>query len=214
MSTSQEIKYTCPYCGREFDITIWHSVNGDKDPDLRERCISGDLFRHSCPHCHKDFMIQNPLLYTDASHKFAIWLSSNDICVDLKSIAGPLAAKGWHLRRCSTLREFTEKISIFEDGLDDIAVELAKYDSFIEFLDSRKGNARDVTSVEYQRTDEGVMKVNVRTDDQGMSFLIPVDTLLEEMKVDADLFRIDETTFPCINGDWIISLYMESSGRA
>lgn len=214
MSTSQDIAYTCPYCGKQFEITVWHSVNGDKDPDLRERAVSGDLFVHSCPHCHKDFMIQNVLLYTDAVNKFAICLSANDVDAGLRQAAGPLAAQGWKLRRCATLKEFTEKIGIFEDGLDDVAVELAKYDSFIEFLDSRKGNAKDVTAVEYQKIEEGIIKINVRTDDQGMSFLTPMDTLLEEMKVDADLFALDETTFPCVNGDWIISLYTESSGRA
>ncbi len=234
MSTSQEIRYTCPYCGREFDITIYPSVNGDRDPELRDLCLSGDIFRHSCPHCHMDFMVQNEMLYTDSVHKFAIWLSKNEVTIDLKRFALPLAKAGWKLRRCATLNEFTEKISIFEDGLDDIAVELAKYDSFIEFLDSGKGGPKDVKSVEYQRTEEGVMKINVRTktpeekgtseqerqtagqeqENRDMSFLIPLDTLMEEMKADADLFAIDETTFPCINGDWIISLYLQPEGRA
>ena len=47
MSTSHEVSYKCPYCGREFTITVYDSVNADNDPELKERCISGDLFRHS-----------------------------------------------------------------------------------------------------------------------------------------------------------------------
>ena len=170
MSKTREMKYSCPYCGREFDITVYESVNTEQDPDLRDACLSGDIFRHSCPHCHTDFMVQNPLVYIDAAHKFVIWLSSQDTGADLSALSGPLDAQGYKLRRCKTLKEFTEKIQIFEDGMDDVLVELAKYDSFIEYIDNKKGDPSSVTGVEYQRADNGVLKVNVRTDDRGMSF--------------------------------------------
>jgi len=75
------------------------------------------------------------------------------------------------------VQEFAEKIQIFEDGVDDIMVELAKYDSFIEYIDNKKGTAKDVTDIEYQHTENDVMKINVRADDKGMSFLIPISVL-------------------------------------
>ena len=73
MSQSRTITYTCPYCGGTFETEIYESVHADKDPDLRERCLSGDLFRVFCPHCKHDFMIQFPLVYMDAPHRFVIW---------------------------------------------------------------------------------------------------------------------------------------------
>ena len=215
MSRTKELKYTCPYCGREFDITVYESVNSEQDPDLRDACLSGDLFRHSCPHCNTDFMVQYPLVYSDPKNKFVIWLSANTGEESImKAAAGPLLKQGYKLRRCATIREFTEKIQIFEDGVSDIAVELAKYDSFIEFIDNRRGNPADVTSVEYQRVNDGVMKINVRTDDKGLSFLIPMDLLEEEIRAESDRFAVNEEEFPLINSDWIISLFMESSGQA
>lgn len=213
MSKSEEIKYTCPYCGKEFEIEIYHSINCSEDPDLRDRCISGDIFQHSCPHCHKDFMIQNPLLYEDPEHKFVLWVSSNDVG-DLSSLAKPLIDKGYKLRRCATVKEFVEKIQIFEDGVDDIAVELAKYDSFIDFLDSRKGNAEDVTSIDYVYTKDDVMKIDIKMDDKGMSFLIPMIGLQEELDSNKELFEVDDSTFPCINSEWMISLFMKPEGQA
>ena len=69
----------------------------------------------------------------------------------------------------TTLQEFVEKIQIFEDEVDDRLVELAKYDSLIEFIDNRKGTAEDVTSIDYQKTENGVMKINVRTADNERS---------------------------------------------
>ena len=101
-----------------------------------------------------------------------------------------------------------------EDGISDIVVELAKYDSFIEFIDNRQGNPADVTSVEYQRTDNGVMKINVRTDDKGLSFLIPTGPLEEEVKAQSDRYEAENVTFPRINSDWVISLFTEPQGEA
>ena len=51
------------------------------------------------------------------------------------------------------------------------------------------------------------MKINIRTDDKGLSFLIPVSMVEEEMKESGSLYDVDNTTFPVINADWIISLF-------
>jgi len=214
MSRFKEIEYQCPYCGKQFTINAYESVNAQEDPDLRDSCLSGDIFRHSCPHCHTDFMIQYPLVYMDPRHKFVIWLNQNEAGRDMHAFSMPLVKQGYTLRRCATLKEFTEKIQILEDGVSDIAVELAKYDSFIEFIDNRKGKPEDVTSVEYQNTNDGVMKINIRTDDKGMAFLIPMAMLEEEIRAEHEVFEVHDEDFPLVNSDWIISLFMDSSGQA
>jgi hypothetical protein len=214
MSASHEQQYKCPYCGEEFTITIYDTVTSTKDPDLRERVLSGDLFQHTCPHCHKEFMIMNPLLYSDKEHKFVLWLSQNDAGMNLSEFATPLVQQGYRLRRCASIQEFVEKIEIFEDGMNDIAVELAKYDSFIEFLDNKKGKAEDVTSIDYEGTKDDVMKIVVRTGDKGMSFLIPVNMIEEELKVEEDRYTVKEEDFPLVNRDWLISLYKNVDGQA
>ena len=209
MSSSHETVYTCPYCGKEFTITVWDSVNVSTDPDMRDRAVSGDLFRHSCPHCHTDFMVQARLIYMDPDHKFVIYLNTVPAEPTMQAVGEQLKRMGYTLRRTETLSEFTEKIQIFEDGMSDIAVELAKYDSFIEFIDNRKGKAEDVTSVEYQNTNDGVIKINVRTEDRGLSFLIPSDPLEEEIRAEADRFSTGDDLFPVVNGDWIIEIFTE-----
>lgn len=214
MSESREVTYKCPYCGEEFTIEVWDSVNAQEDPDLRERCISGDLFRFTCPHCHKEFMVQFPLVYIDRDHKFVLWLSQNEAPESLRTVTKPLADKGYRLRRTPTLEEFCEKIQIFEDGADDRMVELAKYDSFIEVIDNRKAKPEEVTSVEYQKTQDEVMKINIRMGDKGMSFLIPLGGMQEEMDQNRQLYHVDNSTFPVVNSDWIISLFHEPSGKA
>ena len=214
MSTSRAVLYKCPYCGKEFEVQVYDTVNADQDRDLRDRCLSGDLFRESCPHCKKDFMIQYPLIYMDEAHKFIIWLSTQEAGSQLRKVTAPLADKGYTLRRCETLQEFTEKISILEDGMNDVLVELAKFDSFIEFIDNKKGTAEDVTSIEYQRADNGVIKINVRTDDKGMSFLIPISMMENEMEENKELYEVENLDFPLVNSAWITSLFEETEPQA
>jgi len=210
MSQSKTISYTCPYCGKVFETEIYESVTADTDEDLRDRCVSGDLFRISCPRCKREFMIQYPLVYVDRRHHFVIWLKQEEPGEAMvRDFAAPLVSAGYTLRRVTTLQEFVEKIQILEDEVDDRLVELAKYDSLIEFIDNRKGTAEDVTSIDYQKSTEGVIKINVRTADRGMAFLIPIAMAEEELNADAERYAVDDSTFPVINADWIISLFQE-----
>ena len=93
-------------------------------------------------------------------------------------------------------------------------VELAKYDSFIEYIDNRKGNPSDVTGIRYEYTKDDIMKVTIMADDKSMSFLIPTGALKEEIAAEADTFRLDDTDFPVVNDQWIISLFQKASGKA
>lgn len=214
---SRTVQHKCPYCGKEYEIEVYDSIHAQEEPDLKERCESGDIFRVSCPHCKKDYMIQYPLIYLDSYHKFVLWVTPTKQMVQPSESTQALVKDGYRLRRCDTIQSFVEKIQIFEDGLDDVMVELAKYDCFIEFIDNKKGEAEDISSIEYQRVDNGVIKINVRTGedgDQGMSFLIPISMLEEEMDQDKDRYEVDDREIPLINGTWITSLFVESAGKA
>jgi predicted RNA-binding Zn-ribbon protein involved in translation (DUF1610 family) len=215
MFKSHEVNYKCPYCGKEFAITVYDAVNVKDDIDMRDRCVMGEVFRQTCPNCGRQFMVQNQLTYIDPDHKFVLFVSQQPVeGFDLKKMTEPLVKQGYTLRRCSTVAEFTEKIQVLEDGVDDVLVELAKYDSYIEFVENKKGEADEVTAVEYQKCENGVMKVNVKTEDKGMAFIIPVSMLEEERDQHKDLYHVDNETFPCVNGQWMASLFEEPEGQA
>ena len=59
-------------------------------------------------------MIQPPLVYSDPSRKFLIWLSQQEPAESLKQLAQPLVKQGFKLRRCATVQEFAEKIQILK----------------------------------------------------------------------------------------------------
>ena len=143
-----------------------------------------------------------------------IWACESDNISGLKPLVDPLKKAGFTLRRGPSVREFVEKITILEEGTDDVMVELAKYDSFIEYIDNRKGNPSDVTGIRYEYTKDDIMKVTIMADDKSMSFLIPTGALKEEIAAEADTFRLDDTDFPVVNDQWIISLFQKASGKA
>lgn len=215
MIQSHEVNYKCPYCGKEFTITVYDAVNVKDDIDARDRCVDGEVFQQTCPHCGKQFLVQNQLTYIDPDHKFVLFVSQQPVeGFDVRKTTEPLVKQGYTLRRCSTVAEFTEKIQVLEDGVDDVLVELAKYDSYIEFVDNNKDQKDDVTAVEYQRCENGVMKINVKTDDKGMAFIIPVSMLEEERDQHKDLYAVDNAVFPCVNSGWMVSLFEEPAGQA
>lgn len=214
MEESIASRIKCPYCEKEFEISKHEFINADKDRDLRDSCVSGDLFRVECPHCHEKYMLLYPVLYFDPSHKFVIWFSAKEMTKQMQAVCKEIAKSGYTLRRCGTLEEFTEKIQILEDGLDDVMVELAKYDCFIEFIDNKKGTVEDITSIDYQRADNGVIKITVRTGDKGMSFTIPTSMMEEEMEQSKEKYEVNNENWPRINRDYIISLFKESEGNA
>ena len=45
MSRNHIEKVTCPGCGKEADFTVWDSVNTTLEPDLKEKVLTGDLFK-------------------------------------------------------------------------------------------------------------------------------------------------------------------------
>ena len=99
--------YSCPYCGREFEVETYQSINAEEE-DLRDRCVSGDLFRVSCPHCKKEYMIQYPFVYLDRKHKFVLWISDREVPASVRSISDPLHLQGYRFRRVPALKELPE----------------------------------------------------------------------------------------------------------
>ncbi|MBR2809898.1 MAG: hypothetical protein IKD69_00820, partial [Solobacterium sp.] len=141
--------------------------------------------------------------------RFVILLSDEPMPESQRPLGEALVKQGYTLRRVDTIAGLVEKISIFEDGVSDILAELGKYDSFIEYLDNHQGKAESVTSIEYQKTENDVMKINIRFDDRGMSFHIPVAMLEEELKPQEGLYHIDEASFPVVDSDTIIGMFLK-----
>lgn len=142
--------FTCPKCQHEGEFRMYESVNVTLDKSLRDRVFSDDLFKWTCPECGETFTIIYPFLYHDMDHGFMIHFSPND-CERIKEQYNELLTKYPGLRRSkyrttNALVRLKEKVLIFEAGLDDVAVELAKV--FIKVDDT--SNLPDKCSLVFQ----------------------------------------------------------------
>lgn len=204
MSKKTLRNYVCPKCGKTYQITTYDSINADIDEDMLDRVKSADIFQMECPHCHETYIVSYPCLYHNAQKRFMIWLTTDVPAQD--PIYKQLVDKGYILRRCKDLESFLEKITLLEEGIDDRAVEYAKYDTFVDYIQNR-GKAEDVTGVYFKELDGDILRMNLRLDDRGMTIQIPYDGLLAEMEDHTDLFAVDDVAFPVVDAAWIIQIF-------
>ena len=109
----------CPKCGREFAAPELRTLDVSKDPSLKESVKDGSLFLCRCPHCGTSSLAPEPVLYHDPSAQLLIAYTSAPLSSE--------GLEGYTCRLVSSIGELIEKVKIFDAGLDDIALEMAKF---------------------------------------------------------------------------------------
>lgn len=119
----------CPNCGKAFEVEAVAAINTERDPELKERLLSGELFIRECPHCGARTLAKFPLLYHDPSEKLMIWLSDGSADTEARMQAAVTGNdfEGYTGRIVDTPGALIEKVKIFDAGLDDISLEMAKF---------------------------------------------------------------------------------------
>lgn len=120
---------TCPKCKHSGEFKMYESVNVSLDPKLRDEVLSGHIFEWVCPQCGETLSIRYDLLYHDMKKEFQIYYSPTN-CVGINKMINDMLTKYPGMRKlCRTtesLNALREKIYIFENGFNDIVIELAK----------------------------------------------------------------------------------------
>lgn len=65
MSIKGTIQAECPGGCESFEAEVWTLVRGDRDSELKEILLSGELNLLFCPACGKPFYAQEPVVYFD-----------------------------------------------------------------------------------------------------------------------------------------------------
>ncbi|MCI5773909.1 MAG: CpXC domain-containing protein [Erysipelotrichaceae bacterium] len=203
MSKSKRV-FKCPHCGKELTLEFYDSVNVQNDEDLKAQVIAGDIFRFECDKCHYRFMACYDCLYHDPQNKFMVYLKSSPVPANEQLMT--LLNKGYTLRWCKDIGSFIEKIEVLSEGLDDRAVEFAKYDSFIDYIQN-KGKQEDVTGVYYQGFVDDILRIKLELDDKALTTMTPYYGLVAEMADYEEMFKIEDPFFACIDPKWIIDIF-------
>ena len=120
---------TCPKCKHNGELKMYESVNVSLDPKLRDEVLSGHIFEWVCPQCGETLSVRYDLLYHDMAKEFQIYYSPAN-CLSINKMINDMQTKYPGMRKlCRTVESFNalrEKIYIFENGFNDVVIELAK----------------------------------------------------------------------------------------
>ena len=137
MSITAEALAPCSKCGEKSRIKIYRSINISEDPELKEKIRNGSLFVWECPHCHQANLAKYECLYHDPENRIMVWLvpSGNFSESQMQAISNHTKAMGgYRLRMVGDVGAMMEKILIFDEGLDDMAIEMCKYVTRMEMM--------------------------------------------------------------------------------
>ena len=125
MTRIDKSTFICKKCSKKFDVDTYHSVNVTLNPELRDKVLSGEIYKFICPHCHHINYILYPFVYVDMTHKFMIYQGSlvslirinNDINNGLINDFSKLFSDFLHLGVDSYV-ELCSKIIMLENNID------------------------------------------------------------------------------------------------
>lgn len=122
----------CKRCGHKQSAALWQKINPTSSVVAHALLCEGKLFEVVCRGCGNSGTLRYESLYIDGNPACAVWLKPRGAATDVLRPEVPDAAflmeldKNFRLRIVETPEEFAEKVRIFEDGWDDILIELAK----------------------------------------------------------------------------------------
>lgn len=134
MSLQNTIETKCLHCGNKSEVEVFLSINTDTDPELKDKVINGSAFLWTCPNCGRVNLLKYETLYHDPENSLMFWLIPDEklqikpieeYMSSMKSLESSL--EGYTTRRVSSVGELIEKIKIFDAGLDDAVMEMAKF---------------------------------------------------------------------------------------
>ena len=118
------VKVCCPQCAEESDFVQFRKIDINKNPELREKIFSREIFKFKCPECGEEILVLYSCVYFDDENKHIICLDADASSSD--ETAAKLKIDGFSLRIVKTINGFIEKIAMVEDGVDDRVIELYK----------------------------------------------------------------------------------------
>lgn len=118
--SARPINLQCSHCSKSHTQDFDASINIARNPELKEKVLSGEYFTWTCSHCGRLNLITEACLYHDPEDKLMILLSP-------APVSGEDLPDGYVGRVVSSAGELIEKVKIHSYGLDDVTMELCKY---------------------------------------------------------------------------------------
>ena len=176
---------SCTHCGARNSVTTYDIINVNENPGLKSRVLDGSLFVWECPHCGARNLLRCQTLYHDPSERLMVWLTGGSEELESKArkaYGGLEEMKGYTARFVDDPGSLIEKVKIFDAGLDDVVMEMAKYVSRIEVAESRKDRAADILNAAFR-----FLKLDGA--DNEMTFAYPLDGQMQMVAVGFNVYE-------------------------
>lgn len=123
MSTEITKDIICPQCGESQKYKLYSSINADDNPELKKLILEETLFDWRCKRCNYFANMAYPFIYTQPSKSYILCFSPVG---STGTVAPGGAVENFIKRSVKNLPEMKEKILTFDNGFDDVAMELVK----------------------------------------------------------------------------------------
>ena len=176
---------SCTHCGARNSVTTYDIINVNENPGLKSRVLDGSLFGWECPHCGARNLLRCQTLYHDPAERLMVWLTGGSEELESKArkaYGGLEEMKGYTARFVDDPGSLIEKVKIFDAGLDDVVMEMAKYVSRIEVAESRKDRAADILNAAFR-----FLKLDGA--DNEMTFAYPLDGQMQMVAVGFNVYE-------------------------
>ena len=146
---------TCPACGKGNAVKAYIGINTAEDPQLKAAVKDGSLFVWECPHCGKRNLTRSQLLYHDPEERLMVWLLPENFLSPEQEASVTTALEkqftdpangleGYTFRRVASVGDLIEKVNLYDAGLDDVVMEMAKWVTRNEMAEKDKANAEEI----------------------------------------------------------------------
>ena len=221
MSVNTLQSTVCRQCGKPFDIEAPEAVNVADNPAFKEKVQDGSAFVHNCPHCGAVNLVRFRMLYHDPDQRLMLWLIPEDSLTPEDKVKLDLSMKGlwaslkegltdYTFRRVEDPGSLIEKVRIFDNGLDDAAMEMCKYVTRMEMVQAEKDQTKAAELSEAQLRFRGLNGA-----DNELEFVFPLAGAMHSVKAGFNVYedcraiigRNPELTpdgpFPQIDATWV-----------
>lgn len=133
-----KIPYKCEKCGHEEEVPIFPYINFDENPEYYALVKNLDIFKVKCSNCNYEEYIKFDTLIIDPVHKYFLYLFCDEEKINsfrknidyfVNTVLNAGEIKDWNTittRLITDLNQLVEKMTIFETGLNDKAIEFIK----------------------------------------------------------------------------------------
>lgn len=209
MSKRRKIMVTCPECGKEAPFVIWDSINTTIHPEMKAAVRDGSAFCFKCPQCGGKAYVDFETLYHQMEDRIMVFYVDEDEADNTCKLftnhmedqsPNNLKMQGYLMRVVISQNDLLEKLAIFDAGLDDRIIEIAK----LLVLATVKHNFPDMEGNTAFFNREGDMNEIIVTSNSGRQCSSELKDSIYECLVQDYGERLGEIrgSYPIINRSW------------